>query len=191
MKSYDIAKQKIKETIENEGIEAETSFIGGEVLESDWPCISYVITYRNGKAEFKTPYHLGVGHVDWSKAPKDFPSIGYSGGLTNDDWAMINMLRHNRHVTPSDKAQWASTAAKLAKLQKVKPDTDEALATVCRDAKEAVETFFGEWATNFGYDPDSRKAEQIHRAAANQYPGLLAIMSRDTIDKLAELSIEL
>jgi hypothetical protein len=178
-------KQEIQRIIENEGIEVEIENVGGEVIE-DWPCISYIITYRKGKSELMISYHIGVGHVDWNKLPREHSAFNFN----NDDWELLRIVR-DLHARPANKAQWASTAAKIAKIQKVKPDTNEALAEICRDTKEAIETSFEEWAANFGYDPDGRKAEQVYRNNIEKYPQLLAIMSRDTLDTLAEFANEL
>lgn len=179
------AKRVIQMIIKNAGIKAEVINAGGKVID-DWPCISYVITYRKGNSELRIPYHLGVGHVDWNKSPQG----GYNA-LNNDDQAMILVMRRSPHARPSDKAQWAATAAKLARLQKVQPDVHEALATVCRDTKEAFESSFEEWAANFGFDPDSREAERIYRGEIERYLRLLSIMNRDALDALAALACEL
>jgi hypothetical protein len=43
-----------------------------------------------------------------------------------------------------------------------KPQGFEVICAVCRDYLEASENSFDDWAGNFGYDSDSRKAEAIY-----------------------------
>lgn len=47
----------------------------------------------------------------------------------------------------------------------VPPLAAEVLAWVCRDHVEASEVCFEDWAANFGFDSDSRKAEASHSEA--------------------------
>lgn len=71
------------------------------------------------------------------------------------------------------------------------PQSAEVLACACAESLEAHENSFEEWAGNFGYDADSRKAEKIYNTCAQQYFQILALMSVERLIKMAELHNQL
>jgi len=70
------------------------------------------------------------------------------------------------------------------------PTAAQIIASYCRDYLDARDyDGFEDWAGNFGYDSDSRKAETIYRKCLAIGPKLgNAGLARDEIKKLAELS---
>lgn len=55
------------------------------------------------------------------------------------------------------------------------PRVDDVLARLVSDA-DAADVTFEDWCGDFGYDQDSRKAEKLYRACADQRPRLLALL---------------
>lgn len=90
--------------------------------------------------------------------------------------------------------KWGGKAADFDWRQgtgiKEKPLPVEVLACCCRDWLDAQDSF-EEWAGNFGYDTDSRKAERIYQHCLATGDKLKLILTREQITKLAELSARL
>lgn len=73
-----------------------------------------------------------------------------------------------------------------------KPDVAEVLGRVADEYHGAKDASFEEWAGNFGYDADSRKAESIWRACLDQGEKLHNLGLTDSdIARLAELDCRL
>lgn len=132
----------------------------GEVRDNDWPCISYTVQLLlKGRLVIETDYSLGVGHVKVPKRWEDQPN-----GLTSDEVCAFNTLRNNPGAQLKNKAFHASLAAKLAKAQKVTPQLADVLHSLISDGEAYFDAMsFEDWAANYGYDADSRKAENIFR----------------------------
>ena len=68
------------------------------------------------------------------------------------------------------------------------PAPAEVLACYCRDWTES-NCAFDEWAANFGYDTDSRKAFSIYESCREAGPKLRALgLSREQLQRFADLS---
>lgn len=131
----------------------------GKVQEG-WPCIEYTVRLSfHGKEIITTQYKLGVGHVDPKKA-----RIA-SWGLTVDEHQLFEHWQSNPRTVFRDKELWANTAAKIAKAQKVVPNPPDVLHSLLSDGQAFFSAMrFEDWAAEYGYSPDSRKAEEIYRA---------------------------
>lgn len=168
------------------GIAASISQPSAQV-DGKWPCIAYTATFSQGTLPpLATPYRLGIGHVNLAK---------FNLNASRDTFGMsVNMLSMARcwKANPSanflDKDLQAQVAAHIARVQKVQPNAGEVLACICRDALEATESTFEEWASNLGYEEDSRKAESIYNACRQPYASLLRLCGgADNMRKLAEI----
>lgn len=129
----------------------------GRVRDNGWPCISYNVTLEyNGRAVHSTDYSLGVGHVKWPKRHEDIPPGG--------DIPVFNTIRNNPGANLKNKADHATAAALLARVQKVKPDIAGVLSSLLLDGSPFFDAqSFEDWAGELGYDIDSRKAESLWR----------------------------
>jgi hypothetical protein len=73
-----------------------------------------------------------------------------------------------------------------------RPKAEEVLSAVCREALDAREASFEEWASNLGYDADSRKAEKVYNLCAARWHELCRLpLSPSQITELAELAWQL
>lgn len=128
----------------------------GDVTDK-WVNIAYTVRLNwNGRAILETPYKLGVGHVTLP----DKPPTGWTG----DEISMLLAWQRKPSADFVDKELQARVAAKLAKQQKVVPTLSGVLYGLLSDGSAFFDAVsFEEWASEFGYDPDSRKAEAIYR----------------------------
>lgn len=153
-------------------------------VKDDWPCIEFTIQLMNARRVeiWRGEYSLGVGHV---KNPTRYDA--YPLGLTQDETYALNTLRMKPSAQLKDKQLWANTAAKLAAAQKVAPKLND----VCHSLISNGAAFFDgqrfeDWASDLGYDPDSRKAENTFRLCDEIGRALSRHLSRDQIDGLRE-----
>lgn len=65
----------------------------------------------------------------------------------------------------------------MGSAHKVGPQLPEVLDSLASDASGTDEQFT-DWCDNYGYDSDSRKAEAIYRACAENAAKLLALLGR-------------
>lgn len=134
----------------------------GIVTDDKWQCIRYLVelTYKD-KEVITTDYSLGIGHVNLKQARPD----SLTWNVTEQERSMLYAWQHNPHAQFKNKELQASVAAKLAKYQKVAPQLDDVIYSLVRDGDAFFNAqTFEQWADEFGYDADSRKAEQTYKA---------------------------
>lgn len=167
---------------------AITSGPTGQVRDNDWPCIAYTVRLEyKGRSVIETGYSLGVGHVKVPKRWEDQPA-----GLTSDEVCAFNTLRNNPHAQLKDKALHARFAAKLAKAQKVAPTLANVLHSLISDGEAYFDALsFEDFAANYGYDVDSRKAEATYRKCDEIGRALARGIPTDTLAKAREIVSEL
>lgn len=125
-------------------------------------------------------------------------------------FATLGLLSRNSSGTPSTDASgwkhnaWRFTFEPAQKPSKVSialpfktgtgiketPKACEVLASAARDAL-SVCVPFEEWADEFGYDSDSRKAEAIYKECVSLYLELGKLLTKTQMGKLAVLSTRL
>lgn len=132
----------------------------GVVTDDNWQCIRYLVelTYK-GKEVITTDYSLGIGHVDIKAI--DMHKLP----LEASEQSMLHAWKTRPGVKFTDPVSQAKLAAKIAKYQKVTPQLDDVLYSLIRDGDAFFNAqTFEQWADEFGYDTDSRKAEQTYKA---------------------------
>ena len=186
MKDYELANQKAKELFETLNLTVSISVPLGDV-QGDWPQILFHLIFSGRQnSPLSLEYRLGVGHVDWKiKTPSSFVHH-----LSADQENVVYAVQRNSSVSFKNKQLHASTAAQLAKNQKVTPKSYEVLASYCRDALAAHDESFENWAANFDYDADSIKAKNIYDHCGGLYHKLAALIGADNVQKFNDLANE-
>lgn len=179
------SKEEIQQKFEQLGLSVHVSEPKPRI-DPDWLGIKYVLTFSKGNhssQQVELEYTLGIGHVKYKEA--------FTAHLTENEKNILWHKRKNPYVKfkPEAREYEASLAVKLAKAQKVQPNPAEVLICYCREALEAIETTFEDWASNFGYDTDSRKAENIYNSSRDSYSKLLKIMSRKEIEEFSQIEL--
>lgn len=136
-----------------EGLGIETSIVktGGKV-EGDWPCVEFLVTFKKENLTDTFPWRCGIGNAKWPKDP--FKFVGTSS-FKHEEACFINNIKNGRDL--KDKKRVAKLASLCTPDSVVNPA--EVFARILADMPE---TNFEEWAENFGYDPNSRKAERTY-----------------------------
>jgi hypothetical protein len=123
-------------------------------------------------------WKMGIGLADW-------PAILKRTHVSSDDYVAIKAMAG--HGSLSAAAQVRLAAKYLpAFVKQVNPA--EVLARCCADGQEASGSSFEDWAGNFGYDTDSRKAEAVYLACQEAGTKARKLVDGNTFAKLAELA---
>lgn len=156
--------------------------------ETAWPHIAYTVALNfKGKRCLTTPYKLGVGHVDPKKI-RTGTTLAAARGFSIDDESLLMTWQSKPGAQFKDKARWADVAAKVAKWQKVQPTLSDVLHSLLSDGDAFFNAqSFEDWASDFGYDADSRKAEAIYRACDAIGRKLAATVPEDVLSKAREI----
>jgi len=106
----------------------------------------------------------------------------FLGRMKKNDWKCSAFtLVFERHGTMISFPYFMGTGCKG------EPDPLEALASVARDGKEAQESIWEDFADNFGYDPDSRKAKKIYEECKNLGVLVATLLTRAEMETLAKM----
>lgn len=131
------------------GLEMVAVFVGLESRDG-WDCFAWQITLTRGGRSFTTPYRLGLGHakrVETAPASSKIPRVPMTAELARK-------LSNGRKVTISDTEGYL--------LPNV-PTLADVLPSLQSDARSGEHLLFEDFASEYGYDTDSRKAEKLWR----------------------------
>jgi hypothetical protein len=197
---YELAREELRALVASLKLDAVVSPASGAVDNEKgqdgkpraWVHLLYTITVRGEVFS----YRMGEGHVPWDKVNARDYSILINGkkalGLTLDQRNMVQRKKAQPgiHWAAHMLDAWAATCAAIANAAGVAPDVGEVLGCVARDG-EAVHMSFDDWCGEFGYDSDSRKAEETYNQCVKEGRKLRRFMTPAQIEKLSELSARL
>ncbi len=194
---HKIAANEIAALFATLGLTAEITGAHAAVDESEghdgkgWAHVAVTVTFTRAlvcdgprtykAATLSTPYKLGTGLADWAKLAKH--------PVWRNDRDVQLMAKH-ANLTPNSQRRICARHLS-AFVAKVNPA--EVLASLCRDGVDASGQSFEDWAGNYGYDTDSRKAEDVYRTCQRAGDGVRKLLSHapGAVEKLAELSCRL
>lgn len=151
---------------------------------SGWPHVAFVLTFQRGGAVEAAPFKMGIGLFPW-----DDPRVNSHPLLRPIEGAAWIVERMRSHNLPSlkDPLPAARLAAAIAKITGTKPDPAEVFGNLCRDGLALFERF-EDWAADYGYDEDSRRAEETYRKCCDCGRQVLRFVDVDEMRKFADLS---
>ncbi len=133
------------------------------------PQLHWLITLTTGSQVAQFPYAEGMGHV------KGYQQPPWNGRMTlaqADEQALYRktcetgLLYHVRGIQPA-------------------PDVLDVLYCLVMDASVRHAATYEEWASDYGYDADSRKGEQVYRDCQKQTTDLLRVLGGGTVGRAA------
>ncbi len=136
--------------------------------------------WRKGRSEASAQcfdYYTGIGcgpELSEQELSRSFPLVA-------------NVPKHNRYNI-KNKTLLAEVAFYAATKAKWTPDPLDILWAISRDG-DAIEMTFEDWASELGYDVDSRKAEKTYRACQDNALRLRKILSADKIETIKNLDL--
>lgn len=186
---YEIAREELTAFWDSIGLKAE---VRGPTpyADEDWCAGEFVM--RIADEEFV--WRAGVAHFAPSEnreaVLKSAEQNLWRYKLSDSSVPFLRMLRLGGGMPKSrevklDLARVACAVWDKSKIQELAP---EIAASYADDAMSARDWSFEEWAGEFGYDRDSRKAEGIYRQCLEGFHKLRkAGLNQAQIEKLAEL----
>lgn len=169
-------KEQIKPTLESFNLSCRIFPAGVKAMNDDGnPMCAWVVTFTNTTTNRSESFDYFTGYG--------------CGPLPTDKW--LNEMKNIRPGTKDrliDKTIMPRIAHEWAEKMKWAPDPIEILWAIARDG-DANQESFDDWAANFGYDADSRKAEKIYNACRENFFKLRKIMLQDNIEKIASIEI--
>lgn len=150
-----MAKEKLQAVIDKLGLTVEAEFVPFSRSLYAVPdpkikdlCLNWVVTLkRNGSVILTAQFSSGVGYC---------PS--YSHRITSDVAEKLHFeCEHGREAVRRD--YWAP----IREGEPIMPDPVNVISSLARDADVLNHRSFEDWAMEYGYDEDSRKAEQMYR----------------------------
>lgn len=148
----------IPEFVKKHNITSKPVFVGKREDKkkghSSWKHFLWIATLERGAAKMDTEYRMGVGHITLTR-----PLNGIRPGT----------IAHEEHL-----ARWSKPTP---------PDAETVLNSLISDA-DALDRSFEDWASELGYDEDSREAERIYFACKDGGRKLLAFLGRDLFNEL-------
>lgn len=183
--------QQILDTVALEVLEGPTAKVETDDREP-WPCVAYKLRLmRDGREIMTFPYRFGVGHFKPTKAEVDRAFGSLCGPFAADLQHMIATRFSKHFFNPKDKQLEADSAVWVAKLRKHAPTVADVLPALLMDGAAFMDAqTFEDWAADFGYDEDSRKAERDYHTCDATGRKLAGSFSSDELDALREWANE-
>jgi hypothetical protein len=174
MENAIMEKSEIQALIDSIGIEYNAEFVpqwksrnAGEKS----PSLNWTVTIKKGNQSLSTDYMQGIGHLK-------------------------NYQHGNRLVWYVDAVKLAANTGKWNPNIKYetqhftkdipKPELIDVLYSLVLDSDVINHPSFEDWANEFGYDVDSRKAEKTYRECMQIALKLRAMLGNDNLEKLRE-----
>lgn len=156
-----------------------------------WPHIAYTVELLlDGKVVWTGPYKLGVGHVKWPKEHTlNISCSPATRGLTADEENVCRIHARGQVLkkTPGGMATEASTAAKLAQIQKIKPKIEDVCHSLVMDGSAYFDGLrFEDWCADYGYSDDSIKAKETFETCDRIGRDLSRALKKETLAGLRE-----
>lgn len=173
-------------TLESLGLKCTIVSQGVSKMNDDdkSPMLAWNAMFTNSRGQSQSfDYFTGLSCVDWAWAEK-----------RKNNQAIFTI--HERNILGLGAMRWrvkdrkmvSDLAAKIAFLTNFKPNPIEILWAVAMDC-DALDSSFEDWASDFGYDADSRKAEKIYHACQDNGHKLRKLLSREQIQQLREMEM--
>ena len=110
--------------------------------------------------EFVTKHHIGSDYIKVAGNPNLFPCV-------DDAWA--KNANHYSVALHREGPTMMTVPYSMGKAHKNGPTAADVLSSLALDAQSVHGgRDFEDWAHEYGYDPDSRKAERTYQAACRQ-----------------------
>lgn len=135
--------------------------------ENDWKCLSWKVRIEFGRQVLETDYHTGLGLCGKAVQSRidSLPKCCIDRQQAENELMERGSLKGHRSEQPSLR---------------------DVIHSLLLDSEAIDYGTFEEWADNFGYDHDSRKAEQTYRACLTTGLKLRAMFGEAKIQELRE-----
>lgn len=159
------------------------------------PFVRWPVTLMQGNRRLiETKYGKGCGHFQKTiEKVRTSPFICLNGKrlpLTSEEEGMFWTWEKNPQSVFKHKDIWGSLCVKLAQADKsTHPTLEEVLGCLLMEgAADFNAMSFEDWACEYGYDPDSRKAERVYNECVQLGRVLRSAIPTSDLNKAIEWS---
>ena len=195
----------VDEYLEREGITVEFRQINkyeAENVDKEYKHSNafWRATITSGRASMTVQYSEGEGNflkqrvgkvcIADHKIMNEFKELYLDRCVRNGvvRWFEQRNLNHFlSEFAKKDRVKKVSTKGGTRKLQLVPPAPADLLYCLCMECDVMDSGGFEEWARDYGYDQDSRKAEKIYNLCIEQSLKLRSVLGEKRINELREL----
>lgn len=155
------AREAAEKAMQEHGLSVASVFIPysqSRNKAAGWQSLNWRVTLlRNGREVVTTEYGAGIAHCPSYKNPPTFP-----GGKV-DTYNRGRQIAEEIETGRACAGFYESIGA-VKRGAKIEPDACDVVNSLILDAGVIYCGSFEDWASEYGYDTDSRKAEAIYRA---------------------------
>jgi hypothetical protein len=172
-------KQELMQYIDSLGLTYQATFQPTPQTGVEYPQLHWLITLEKGKQRMQVPYHQGIGHVQGYQQ--------HSFGRKTLEWQEQENRYRKTCETGKIYKHVPSTSWDYPVGDQPAPTLADVLYCLISDADVLNYASYEEWASEFGYDEDSRKGEQTYRLCLEQSLRLKRLLFESQIDTLRTL----
>jgi hypothetical protein len=140
-----------------------------------------VTIHHNGREVMTTDYGAGIGHAPGYKAE---PRPGIAPGTWK--YHRYQVVRKECETGIEHRIAYHDTAVPASPRKPILPTIEDVLYCLASEADALDHPTFESWASDLGYDPDSRSAETTYRACLETARKLRAALGDDGLARLRE-----
>lgn len=170
-------KQSLTDYVDGLGLAYVATFVPKAQPKEQHPQLHWSIQFSVGRHSLTVPYSQGMGHV---KGYKQFHKTPYdkrnAEALYRETCETGKLYRHMQNIDFN-----ATIGTQPA------PDILDVLYCLVSDADVLNYACYEDWASELGFDPDSRTGEATYRQCLQQSLGLRNLIGNAALEKLAEL----
>ncbi len=158
VENQETARDKLNNFIKEKNLSLSSSFVPFSISRNSkekHKSLNWKVTLSNGKEHLTIDYSKGVGHLP-------YPDISYANIQIKN--IVSKQIDHAVENGNGLKVIINKNHADLS-LKQIKfphPEMEEVLQCLVSDSNVRNYLSFEDWASDFGYDEDSRKAEKIY-----------------------------
>lgn len=153
--------------------------------DKPWKSLNWRVTVkRAGKAFMTIDYSAGTGHCPASNLSKDHSLFRRS----MDSVSVARAKAIDEEIETGKQATGSRTWPRPITGIEIKPDTLDVFASLGMDSSIIDAGGFENWASDLGFDPDSRRAATIYHASLEHALALRAAIGPDRLEELQQLA---
>jgi hypothetical protein len=158
------------------------------IVKEDWPCLAYTVTLSyQGRGILTTAYHLGTGHV----SREDIARVSDNYSTPARYAAYYVTVLRKPYAKFVDQNGWVAAVAYAANRRNVKPHLADVLHSLCVDSTPYfAHSTFEDWAGEYGYDTDSRKALATYEQCIDTGRKLARALPADVLEQVQALTAD-
>jgi hypothetical protein len=181
------AKQQVNEILAANGVAMTAQHVPTtfDPRSKEWQHIAWRVEFSSPRGKFSTSYKQGIGHLPAGMVPQ-------GGRYTIDQLERIKFALSTGMVPHKNcNANLGAASMRYGAKPLAKPDAADVVSSLILDAGAADYATFEEWAGDYGYETDSRKAEAIFNACRNTALDLIRVFGAGVVEQLKPIAQEM